>query len=176
MQSGDKSFNYNSIFHAFKTIIKEEGFSRLFHGSYIYAVHNMIFTPVLYTIYERLKKRKIYRKKKKIIRRGEPVPSNDSLFSIFDSMTATLISTTASVCLTNMIYTLVVRYQLTNFELYENRKKNALTIVEDGWKVGGISSLNRGLIVRLIVANLSSLVYLPVYEQARQYFNLERDF
>ena len=176
MQSGDKSFNYNNIFHGFRTVIREEGFLRLFHGSYIYAIHNLIFTPVIYTVYERLKKRKIYQRKKILIKRGEAVPNSDSLFTIKDSMLATIISTTASVMMTNIIYTLVVRYQLTNFELYENKDKNAFTILEDGWKVGRFMSLNRGLIVRLIVANLSAVIYLPVYEQARQYFNLARDF
>lgn len=171
LQSGQ--YEYKSIFSALKTIIRTEGFSRLFAGSHLYFLHNLLFTPIIFTVYENMKKSKIRSVQDKYAFYGEKAPEPNEIFTLRDSIDLTLVSTAIATVLTSGIYTLLVRYQLTNFSKKENRNVNTFSIIAKSFRKNGFSSLFQGFYIRLITASLSALVYLPAYEYARREFNME---
>ena len=176
MQCGDPKYNYPSVWKGFKKIFKYEGFARFFQGSYLYACHNLIYTPTIYTIYERFKQYTIEKTRLEYLKRGVAPPPNEEIFNIKQSLIGTVIATSFAVLLTNIIYTIVIRYQLTNFELKGNSKLTGFDILRKGYQINGFTSLSTGFVARMITANMSAMVYLPIYEKARQHFGVEIDF
>ena len=174
LQSGE--FHYPSILSALKTIIRTEGPMRLFAGSHLYFLHNLLFTPIIFTVYENMKKNKIRAVQDRYAFYGEPLPEASQIFTMRDAIDLSLISTAIATILTSGIYTLLVRYQLTNFNKRGNRNSNTLSILMNSLRINGFASLFQGLYIRLITASVSALVYLPAYEYARREFNLEEVF
>ena len=176
IQSGNPKYRYTSTFNGLSSIFMQEGFGRFFAGSYLYVIHNLIYTPFIFTIYEKGKVMISDMKRDKLLKSGISITSDTKLFPLHCSMIVTCFATTIATLITNPIYTILVRYQMTNFENFQNLNMTGLNIVINNLKAEGFQSLLRGSIYRLFVANCSAMVFIPTYEIARQYFGVEIDF
>ena len=164
IQSGLSDFRYNGLFDGLKSIIKHEGYSRLFTGSHVYMLHNLMFMPIIFTIYENYKKIIIKRRREKLKKNDMPIPESSKLFGIGDSLRGTFLATTASTVVTNPLYTILVRFQITDYSQSQYMNERVWYIVKSSFRLRGFYGLNVGLFPRLLTTNISAGVYLPVYE------------
>jgi hypothetical protein len=163
IQSGD--YKYKNFFHGIRSIRKNEGFLRFFMGIHVYMIHNMLFIPIMFTIYEEYK-RLICQKRRSISPRvNNSFSYKNDKFSILDSVKGTLLATTISTIITNPLYTILVRFQMTNYSKQKN--KGIWSIIKRNYNSQGLRGLNVGLVPRICAANLSALVYLPIFEVTR---------
>ena len=175
IQSGLSDFKYNGLFDGLQSIIKNEGYRRLFTGSHVYMLHNLLFMPIIFTIYEKYKKVKINRRIEKLKKQNLPVPDKSELFRISDSLYGTFLATTISTIVTNPLYTILVRFQITDYSQSQYMNERVWYIVKSSFRLRGFNGLNVGLLPRLLTTNISAGIYLPVYEFIRTIFGHESE-
>jgi hypothetical protein len=175
IQTGYAEYNYNGLMDGLRKIIKFEGYRRLFTGAHVYMMHNLLFMPIIFTIYEKYKKLIIEHRRQRYIGMDMPVPDPKNMFGIFDSIKGTLLATTASTIITNPMYTILVRFQITDYSQSQYMKERVWYIVKSSYRLRGFRGLNVGLLPRLLTTNISAVVYLPVYEFVRTIFGHESE-
>lgn len=167
IQSGIPEFAYKGMGDGVRKIIKNEGFGRLFFGMHVYMMHNLLFMPIIFTIYEKRKQMRIDKKVEMYKNNNEPVPHVSYLFSIEDSIFETFFATIVSTLITNPLYTILVRFQVTDYAKAQYMRERIYFIIRLSYQVIGWRGLNIGLLPRTITTALSAILYLPVYEYAR---------
>lgn len=175
IQSGLPEFQYNGFFDGIKSIIRTEGYGRLFTGSHVYMMHNLLLRPIIFTIYEKYKNMVIEHRRRKFREAGLAVPDVSELFGVGDSMKGTFLATTASTIVTNPLYTVLIRFQVTDYSQSQYMNERVWYIVKSSYRLRGFRGLNVGMLPRLLTTNTSALVYLPVFESVRTVFGVESE-
>lgn len=176
IQSNLPAFRYKGLWHGLRSIRKKEGFGRFFLGSHLYMVHNLMFTPIIFTIYERYKKQIISERKAKPFYEQYNKYDQDHLFTLQDSIKGTLLATTISTLLTNPLYTILIRFQVVNYSQAQYMNERIWYIIKSSYRFSGFRGLNVGLVPRMVTANFSACLYIPVYEYFRTRFGSSREF
>jgi len=160
MQLGSSQYQYSGLLSGAYDTIRKEGLFRLFSASYLYILQLVIYTPMQFTLYEWLKMSHL-----------NPSPNKHQI-SYLKSVEFTFLATSCAAIITNPINTMVVRYQVTDFSTNEGKGLNGWRILRDNFKKYGLIDLNRGMCARLLQTNINSMVFLPIYELARQRYGL----
>ena len=160
MQLGSSKYQYSGLLSGAYDTIRKEGLFRLFSASYLYILQLVIYTPMQFTLYEWLKMSHL-----------NPSPNKHQI-SYLKSVEFTFLATSCAAIITNPINTMVVRYQVTDFSTNEGKGLNGWRILRDNFKKYGLIDLNRGMCARLLQTNINSMVFLPIYELARQRYGL----
>jgi hypothetical protein len=170
IQSGFSEYQYNGLFDGLRSIVRTEGYRRLFTGSHVYMMHNLLFMPIIFTIYEKYKKLVVESRKRKYLNNGMSVPDSSELFGLSDSLRGTLLATSVSTFITNPLYTVLVRFQITDYSQSQYMKERVWYIFKSSYRLRGFKGLNVGMLPRMLTTNISALFYLPVYEAVRTFF------
>jgi hypothetical protein len=161
MQSHSEVYKYKSIYHAFRSVIREEGLLRLFHSSYLLIVNSLIYTTVQFSCYEWLKSFYVHKYK-------------NQHFGIKESILTTICSTSLAIFLSNPFDTLIIKHQMTNFVL--EKDQHIMKIISEELRLMGLRTFTKGIPLRLLSLNASGLAILPFYEMFRQKFGFEVNF
>jgi ABC-type phosphate transport system permease subunit len=169
IQSNSRKFRYRSTWHGLRTITRKEGFRRLFTGSHVYMMHNLLFTPILFTVYEKYKQYVVggHVQTNSYTCASNP---NESEFGLFESLKGTILATTIATIVTNPLNTILVRFQMVNYAQRQYMQERIWYIIKSSYRIRGLKGLNVGLLPHLLGSNVSTCVYIPIYEHFRTQF------
>lgn len=159
MQLNIPEYNYPSLMHGIRDIIKKEGYLRLFQASPLYIFHALIFNMILFQVYELSRINMMKRENKK----------NNEL-TLLNSLENTLIATVIATMITNPLDLVITRYQCIDSSQV---KLSAFDVVRDVYKRDGIRGINRGVYFRTLYQCMESCIYLPVYEELRKRYGYD---
>lgn len=161
LQLNSEQYQYRSLSRGMLEVVRTEGFLRLFSASPLYIIQHILLTPIQFTCYEWLK----------MSRFNKNVDRNK--ISYLESVIYAIIASSVAAVVTNPINTLVILYQITEFEKGSGGLASTWRFVKQSYKTHGFAGLNRGMSVRLLETNMNAIVFMPIFELVRQNYGVD---
>ena len=159
MQMNLPQYQYRSLSHGLKQVIKNEGYLRLFRASPLYLCYTVVQTMIFFQIYE-------YLRVKQMQRQGK---TNNQL-TVADSVKNSAIATIATCLAMNPLELIIIRYQAVDSSV---SRLSVKSIVQNLLLKDGFKGFSRGLMFSIGYGCLHACVSIPMYEELRKRYGYD---